>query len=174
MEAALLRDDPGELARAVLAAALHAEDGAWAEDVCARLASHASPTVRGNAVLGFGHVARVHGALGRERAMPILEAALADADEYVRGQAHAAVDDVEHFLGWRTSRPDPLRDWYDGLGVDGVEHALNAPVAIMDGEHVGGTGSVITILAFEPEPLYLVELATGEDVHVPQSALRPA
>ena len=81
---------------------------------------------------------------------------------------------MEHFLGGRTSRPDPLRDWYGGLGVDGIEYALNDRVMIVDGEHAGEGGSVITILAFEPEPLYLVELATGEDTRVPQSALRPA
>jgi|GEM_PF-515241 len=174
VEAAIARGDPEELLRTVLAAAMHAEDGAWAEDVCVRLASHANPNVRGNAVLGLGHIARVHGRLDRERALPTLEAALADADEYVRGQANAAAGDVEHFLGWRTSRPDPLRDWYGGLGVDGIEYALTDAVAIVDGEHAGTAGSVITVLAFEPEPLYLVELGTGEDVRVPQSTLRPA
>ena len=174
VEAAIARDDPDELLRAVLAAALQAEDGAWAEDVCARLAAHPHPDVRGNAVLGLGHLARVHGRLDRERAMPLLEAALADADEHVRGQADAAADDVEHFLGWRTSRPNPLRDWYEGLEVGGVGFALNDAVAIVDGERAGAFGSVITVLAFEPEPLYLVELANGEDTRVPQSALRPA
>jgi hypothetical protein len=174
VEAAILRDDPDELARAVIGAALHADDGAWAEEVCVRLASHPHPNVRGNAVLGLGHVARVHASLDRGRALPILEAALGDADEYVRGQAHAAVDDVEHFLGWRTSRPNPLRDWHDGLGVDGIGYALNDAVAIVDGEHAGEAGSVVMLLAWEPEPLYVVEFATGEDARVPQSALRPA
>lgn len=100
VEAAIGRDDPGELLHAVLAAALRAADAAWAEDVCVRLSRHPHFNVRGNAVLGFGHIARIHGTLTRARVRPILEAALRDEHEYVRAQADSAASDTRVFLGW--------------------------------------------------------------------------
>jgi hypothetical protein len=57
--------------------------------------------VRGNAVLGFGHLARRFRRLDEGVVRPIIENALLDADPYVRGQADAAADDVAHFLGWK-------------------------------------------------------------------------
>jgi hypothetical protein len=101
VEVAIQRDDPQELLYAVLSAALHAEDQEWAQDVCLRLAFHPHSNVRGNAILGFGHIARVHRYLDRARVQPIIERALNDPDEYVRGHAVDAVDDIEHFLRWR-------------------------------------------------------------------------
>src|SRR5689334_9371649 len=84
VEAALERDDPDELRYAVLAAAFYADDGAWAERVCLQLAAHRHPTVRGNAVLGFGHIARIHRALNRARVEPVIRTALDDSDSFVR------------------------------------------------------------------------------------------
>ena len=105
VEAAISRDNPDELSSAVVSAALHAKDSAWAEGVCQRLAGHDHPNVRGNAVLGFGYIARIHGQLDEGRVRPLIESALRDASDYVRGQADAAADDVEHFLQWRVCRP---------------------------------------------------------------------
>lgn len=55
---------------------------------------------RGNALLGFGHLAQ------RFRAIPstalvaaAINAGLADTDAFVRGQADAAADDYEQFIG---------------------------------------------------------------------------
>lgn len=105
VEAAFERDDPEELLRAVLAAALHAEDGEWATSVCMRLASHQDVVVRGNAILGLGHLARRWGRL--DPAMrDLIEAGLRDPDPHVRGQAEAAADDVQQFLHWPITRPD--------------------------------------------------------------------
>lgn len=105
VEAALGRDDPEELIRAVLAVALHSEDGEWAASVCVRLASHGHFNVRGNAILGFGHLARRYGRL-EPAARDIIEAALRDADPYIRGQAEAVADDVQHFLHWKIATPN--------------------------------------------------------------------
>jgi hypothetical protein len=77
------------------------EDWQYAQDICVRLSRHSHFNVRGNAVLGFGHIARVHGKLTKRIVFPIISAALADADEYVRGQAEFAKDDTSHFLGWK-------------------------------------------------------------------------
>jgi hypothetical protein len=105
VEAALERDDPEELLRTVLAVALHSEDGEWATSVCMRLASHRDFNVRGNAILGFGHLARRCGRLDAA-ARDIIEAGLRDVAPYVRGQAEAAADDVQHFLHWNITRPN--------------------------------------------------------------------
>ncbi len=100
IEAAIARDDPAELLHVPIAVSMGADDGAWAEEVCVRLATHPHPNVRGNAVLGFGHLARRFGMLDRAVVLPLVTAALADADDYVAGQADAAMDDLRHFLGW--------------------------------------------------------------------------
>src|SRR5262245_1725366 len=71
-------------------------DPRWSEEICLQLASHENPGVRGNAVLGLGHLARTAGGLDRERCMPIITRALRDPDRYVRGHASSAADDVEH------------------------------------------------------------------------------
>ena len=99
VEAAISRNKPDELLYAVLAAALYAEDPKWAEDVCCQLATHPHFNVRGNALLGFAHIARIHRVLDRARIQPLLQAGMRDSHEYVRGQAYGAVHDVQHFLG---------------------------------------------------------------------------
>ncbi len=92
------------MAAAVLSAALHSDDLAWAEQLCVRLAGHAHEQVRGNAVLGLGHLARRFGRLTEGRVAPLMAAALHDTSAYVRGQAAAAADDLEQFLGWKGLR----------------------------------------------------------------------
>ena len=104
IEAAILRDNPEELLIAVLSAALYAEDGTWAEEVCIRLAAHEHFNVRGNAILGFGHIARIDRQLTEETVKPLIEVALEDESEYVRGQAEGAKDDIKHFLRWKFKR----------------------------------------------------------------------
>ena len=106
VESAILINDPEELLYAVLSAALYADDSEWAEDICLRLSSHEHFNVRGNAVLGLGHIARIHGALDELKAKPVIEGALKDENAYVKGQANAAADDVEFFLKWKVERPD--------------------------------------------------------------------
>src|SRR5687767_8353198 len=105
VEAAIRRDDPKELLYVAVSAALHAEDRLWAEGVCVRLASHPHVTVRGDALMGFGHLARLYGALDAEKVRPLIDLGLRDRDPYVRGHAHDAAADVEHFLGWNIARP---------------------------------------------------------------------
>ncbi len=105
IESAISRNNPDELLHAVISAALYADDAEWAEGVCLRLVHHQDFNVRGNAILGFGHIARVHRKLNASRVKPLIEAALNDESDYVRGQAYATADDVEFFLKWKINRP---------------------------------------------------------------------
>ena len=105
VESAISINDPEELLHAVLSAALYAEDREWAEGVCLGLSNHEHFNVRGNAILGLGHIARIHGDLNELRAKPVIEAALKDENDYVRGHANVAADDVEFFLKWKIERP---------------------------------------------------------------------
>ena len=75
-------------------------DCRWAQDICVRLAQHADPTVRGNAVLGFGHLARTCRHLDESLVRPLVEAALRDKERYVFGHATDAVADLSDYLGW--------------------------------------------------------------------------
>ncbi len=99
-EAAILRDDPAELLYVPVAASLYSDNLEWTQGVCLRLAAHSHFNVRGNAILGFGHLARRFGQLDRARVEPFLRSALLDPDTYVSGHAYDAIDDVRHFLGW--------------------------------------------------------------------------
>jgi hypothetical protein len=105
VEAAIVRDDPEELLVAVLAAALYSEDPSWAQRICVALSQHKHFNVRGNAMLGFGHLARIHGALDESVVAPVVRSGLRDPHEYVRGQAGTAAEDIEQFLGWQLERP---------------------------------------------------------------------
>jgi len=63
IKSAIERNDPSELLIAVLSAALYTEDRGFAQEVCLQLANHPHFNVRGNAILGFGHIARIDGRL---------------------------------------------------------------------------------------------------------------
>ena len=61
-------------------------------------------SIRGNAVLGLGHIARIHRRLDESKVRPIIDAAIKDPSKYVRAHAYDAQGDMEVFLGW--SFPD--------------------------------------------------------------------
>src|SRR5438270_9357166 len=95
IERALVEDDPEVLLHAVIAASMYDDDWRYAQDLCIRLSTHRHFNVRGNAVLGFGHVARVHGKLDQVLVLPILNSGLNDENDYIRSQAEAAKEDTE-------------------------------------------------------------------------------
>jgi hypothetical protein len=101
VEASIDANDTRMLAVAALSASLHGSDAEWSSSVCRRLAIHENELVRGNALLALGHMARLGRALGQHVTLSAIEKGLQDSDSYVRGQAEAAADDCEHFLGWR-------------------------------------------------------------------------
>lgn len=63
------------------------------------LTSHEHFNVRGNAILGLGHLARTCGHLDLAAVVPVISAALGDRHEYVRGHAADAAADLLHYLG---------------------------------------------------------------------------
>ena len=105
VERILDRGDLGELRLLALSFALHSENREQSEALCLRLANHEDGIVRGNAILGLGHVARIHGTLTECAARPAVEAARRDPDEWVRQQAASAAEDIEQFLKWKLDRP---------------------------------------------------------------------
>lgn len=95
-----------DLGVAILSAALFSNDCEWGESVCVRAASYAEPPVKGNAILGFGHLARRFGDFVHpDAAVNLVERALSDSSGYVRGHAESAADDIETFTVYRIRRP---------------------------------------------------------------------
>lgn len=101
IEAALDRADPQELLYVPIVIGMNAADcsAGWAEEICLRLAGHPHFNVRGNAFLGLGHIARTCRALNAKAAVPVIKAALQDEDEFVRGHAASAAEDLCIYLG---------------------------------------------------------------------------
>jgi hypothetical protein len=106
IESALERDDPVELMDLILEVAVDGADREFAENCCVRLARHRNPSVRGNAVLGFGHLARRFGQLDGQRVKRLVEIALQERSDYVRAQARSAAEDLATFLSWEFEPPD--------------------------------------------------------------------
>lgn len=65
-------------------------------------------------------------------------------------------------MEWRFKRREP---------VEGLAFLLDDSVEIVAGPHRGVTGSVRAVHELTPEPIYVVELGAGQDVHLAQSAL---
>lgn len=63
------------------------------------------------------------------------------------------------------------RRWMAREPVEGVAFLLNDSVRVIAGPHSGSEGSVISLLATTPAPVYLVELVSGKDVRLQQSDL---
>jgi hypothetical protein len=107
--AALARNDPDELLHIPIALSMAPPEDdhpGYAESICRELARHGHPNVRGNALLGFGHLARTAGIIWKPKEVrALVEAGLADPDVYVRGQAEAAAMDLRQFLKWKLKKP---------------------------------------------------------------------
>lgn len=101
IEAAIARNNPDELLRVPIVVGMNAPDcdREWAEHICITLASHPNFNVRGNAILGFGHIARTCRALTTEQIIPLISRALTDPDDYVRSHADNAACDLQVYLG---------------------------------------------------------------------------
>ncbi len=101
VDAVLRRNKPEEILYVPIAVGMNADNckPGWAETICLQLAQHPHFNVRGNAILGLGHVARKCRVLTLEHAVPVIAAALTDASEYVKDHAYNAASDVHVYLG---------------------------------------------------------------------------
>jgi len=82
-------------------------------------------------------------------------------------------DDLRAHVRWLPRRLDAgtLELWMAGTLPQGVGLRLNDAVKFRRGL-AEGNGTVISLLALEPEPRYLVELDSGRDIEAFQSLLR--
>jgi hypothetical protein len=98
-ELALNSGDRNRISRALLRSALHGPHWDRAETWAVDRLRHPDPWVRSTAATSLGHIARVHGHLTLDRAIPELLRLLADPD--AAGHAEDALDDIEIFWGVR-------------------------------------------------------------------------
>lgn len=61
--------------------------------------------------------------------------------------------------------------WYDFRPVPGAKFKMNETVKILNGNHSGQIASIISLETIDPEPKYLIELNSGEDMIVAESNL---
>lgn len=99
-EATIAHDELPSLRALVQEIAHEAEDRDWAQSCFVQLAKHRDAEVRGNAIAGFGHLARRFGHLDPGRVRRIVGIALVDPSRTVREQARSAALDLRTFLGW--------------------------------------------------------------------------
>lgn len=100
VDVVLQRNDPDDLLYVPIVVGMNADLCApgWAEKICLELAQHPHSNVRGNAILGLGHIARTCRALTLEDAVPVIAAALTDHDAYVKDHAYNAASDLHTYL----------------------------------------------------------------------------
>ena len=104
MEDALIRNEQIKLIQLLVGASLYAP---FAESLalCFALLNHADEEVRGDAILGFGHIVRRYKKLPRSAILRVKEAQ-SDPARFVRGQAFDAMDDIIHALGKQRTRTE--------------------------------------------------------------------
>jgi hypothetical protein len=105
VEAVIAHGIPEELLYVPIVVSLAPPDCEWAQEVCIGLSNHPHFNVRGNAILGFGHLARTCRRLDLERVLPIVSAALKHEHDYAPGHAEDAAANINHYL--KTMAPSP-------------------------------------------------------------------
>lgn len=98
---AVAEDDIEKLIYVSLFASLYYEDRNFAEKICIELAAHSESNVRAMAIESLEHIARIDGKLNKEIAKPIIEKALIDDNEFVRGKAEETKEATEQYLKWK-------------------------------------------------------------------------
>ncbi len=63
-------------------------------------------------------------------------------------------------------------DFFAHTPLPGVAYEHNDSVIVVDGEHKGSSGSLVSVEKLGDNPVYLVEFGSGKDACIPQSRLR--
>lgn len=63
-------------------------------------------------------------------------------------------------------------DFFAHKPLAGVRFEHDDAVDIIDGDHAGHSGAIISLEQLGDDPIYLVELGSGEDVVISQSFLQ--
>jgi len=100
------RDDPDEVLYVPVVVTMDPPDYEWADAICIELADHTHFNVRGNAILGFGHLARIFGVVS-DQGRILVSMAFQDEHPYVRSHAEGARNDIEHFTETRLTDISP-------------------------------------------------------------------
>lgn len=67
---------------------------------------------------------------------------------------------------------DQQNEFLDHRPLPGVSFEHNDAVVVVAGEHSGDSGAIISVEELGDDPVYLVELGSGQDAIVSQSLLR--
>ncbi len=105
LERQLGSDDPEAICHALIEAAYHEDDWRWVQSECSRLSHHPDEGVRNVAVLGLGHLARIHRQLDGAAAEEVLRRLADDPSARVAGTLSDVRSDFEVFLGRRFLAP---------------------------------------------------------------------
>lgn len=97
-EIVMAGSDPRAMVIALLGVAMYPEEFEESLAFCERFVTHPNVNLRGIAIEGFGHLARIFRQPLPERILELIRAGLTDAEPWVRGKADDAADDVEFFL----------------------------------------------------------------------------
>jgi hypothetical protein len=55
--------------------------------------------------------------------------------------------------------------------IVGVKYTHNEPVAVVAGPHAGEQGILVSLISLEPEPEFILEAESGQDIKIRQSSL---
>jgi ribosomal protein S4E len=67
---------------------------------------------------------------------------------------------------------DQHNDFFAHRPIAGVAFEHNDAVMVVGGDHAGDSGSIVSIEELGEDPIYLIELGSGDDVFIKQSLLR--
>lgn len=95
-EIAFSSGNPDSICDALVSITFYDSDWRWVQDWCIHFSNHPVNYVRGLAANCFGHLARIHGCLEKEKVIAILQKLLDDPE--VCGRAEEALEDIKMFL----------------------------------------------------------------------------
>ena len=98
---AIKSDDMEALKLLPIKLGLNHENWRFVQDISVKLAEHPNEDVRGNSFRGLAYTAMNLNKLEKNIVKPILLRGLKDESDWVRGCAQEALDDINHYMGWK-------------------------------------------------------------------------